>query len=69
MLQAFGKDKPKSIGFDTETTGLHIIKDKPFLIQLGWGRKVFTFYPTDNLMQAFFFICERANYSFAHNLK
>lgn len=69
MLKEFGRTKPKSVGFDTESTGLHIKKDKPFLIQLGWGRKVFTFYPTDHLMQAFFFICERVKYSFAHNLK
>lgn len=69
MLKEFGRTKPKSVGFDTESTGLHIKKDMPFLFQLGWGRKIFTFEPTDHLMQAFFFICSRVKYSFAHNLK
>ena len=27
---------PKYHAFDTETTGLHIIKDKPFLYQFGF---------------------------------
>lgn len=28
--------KPKYGAFDTETTGLHIIKDTPFLVQVGF---------------------------------
>lgn len=32
----FNKDKPKLGVFDAETTGLHIIKDKPFMWVFGW---------------------------------
>lgn len=68
LLHAFKRDKPKSVAFDTETTGLHIIKDKPFLIQIGWGRTVYTFYPTADLMQIFFKICKAVNWVFGHNV-
>lgn len=36
MIQLFNKLKPKVGAFDTETTGLHITKDKPFLYQFGF---------------------------------
>lgn len=62
-------------GFDTESTGLHIKKDKVFLCVLGWmlpeqatGR-VFTFYPTQENMKIFFQILERSKYAIAHNVK
>lgn len=67
MSQAFIRDKPKSTTFDTETSGLHIRKDKPFLIQLGWFPVVYTFYPTEELMQAFFRICKQVKWVFGHN--
>lgn len=68
MSQAFIRDKPKSVTFDTETTGLHIRRDKPFLIQLGWFPKVFTFEPTENLMRSFFRICKSVKWVFGHNV-
>lgn len=68
MLESFGQDKPKAVAYDTETTGLHIIKDKPFLIQLGWGRKVFLFYPTDRLMTVFFDICSSVKWVYGANI-
>lgn len=36
MLKLFKEQQPEIGGFDTETTGLHIILDKPFLFQFGW---------------------------------
>ena len=36
MLGLFDKIKPEIGAFDTETTGLHIILDKPFLFQFGF---------------------------------
>jgi DNA polymerase-1 len=36
MKNLFLKQKPLYGAFDTETTGLHIIEDKPFLFQFGW---------------------------------
>lgn len=59
MKSLFEQDRPTVGGFDTETTGLHIKKDKPFLIVFGWfipgedhGR-VFTFHPTNENMRVF----------------
>ena len=72
--QYFG-DNPKVLGFDTETTGLHIKRDKPFLIQMGWlipGKKdgkVFMFYPTTDNMKILFQMFKRSRYVVAHNLK
>jgi DNA polymerase-1 len=55
--------------------GLHIIKDKPFLVQFGWlvpkqdfGR-VFTFYPTPENMKIFFLLAKKLRYFVAHNIK
>jgi DNA polymerase-1 len=81
-LQSFGIDEiyrkdndPLVGGWDTETTGLHIVKDKPFLYQFGWlikgadyGR-VFIFYPTLNNMKIFFRIAKNFQYFVAHNIK
>jgi DNA polymerase-1 len=75
MIKLFQEDKPLTGGFDTETTGLHIIKDKPFLIQFGWlvpkqefGR-VFTFYPSPENMKLFFELASKLKYFIAHNVK
>lgn len=35
-FKLFKETQPKIGAFDTETTGLHIIADKPFLFQFGW---------------------------------
>ena len=41
MVAEFNNDKQNIVaaGFDTETTGLHIIYDRPFLFQFGWCTK------------------------------
>lgn len=36
MVQLFKHSPPDVAAFDTETTGLHIVLDKPFLFQFGW---------------------------------
>lgn len=36
MIELFHQINPKVGAFDTETTGLHIVKDKPFLFQFGF---------------------------------
>ena len=59
MELLFNEDQPYLYGGDTEATGLHIIRDKAFLIVCGWfipdkdyGR-VFTFEPTPTTMEVF----------------
>lgn len=63
IVSLFEKDQPTISGGDTETTGLHIKKDKAFLIVFGWlvGKtgRVFTFYPTLKNMKIFFDLAEK----------
>ena len=40
VLQVLSGRKIDFIGFDTETTGLSIITDKPFLVAFGWSTEV-----------------------------
>ena len=47
MIALFNKIQPKVGAFDTETTGLHIVKDKPFLFQFGF------LHPTENIGYTF----------------
>lgn len=75
LLHWFEKEQPVVGGFDTETTGLHIKKDKPFLISFGWllpGRargRVFTFHPTRSNMQMFFQVAKKLRIFAAWNIK
>lgn len=73
IADQFKKDKPIISGWDTETTGLHLIADKPFLIIFGWlvpGQKygkVFTFYPTQQNMELFFNLAKKTRMFVGHN--
>ena len=68
MYDKFKEDMPKVMAFDTETTGLHIIYDKPFLIQVGWFNRIFTFYPSDDYLKVFFYMAQRVKYLVGHNI-
>ena len=63
------KETVKSVGFDTEATGLHILKDKPFLFQIGWKGNVYLFEPHWSFMQTVFKIFKEVKWIFAHNIK
>ncbi len=54
LKDAFYKDQPQVIFLDTETTGLNIMTDKPFLISLGWGEKIFLTKGDDPFVQTIF---------------
>ncbi len=45
MVQDFKTMTPSIVAIDTEATGLHIIKDKPFLFQFGWrvGKNIMSY--------------------------
>lgn len=71
LHRTFSAIKPKIIAFDTETTGLHIIKDKPFLIGFGFGKYVYIYEPEDWKNKFFYSIASRpeVDYVIAHNAK
>ena len=65
---------PNYIGWDTETTGLNIITDKPFLVSFGWSdhgdNEVYTFDYTPEMFNALINFCRINNIPmFAHNAK
>lgn len=43
VIPTLTEDAPRFFTYDTETTGLHIIKDRPFLGAVCWDNKVFVF--------------------------
>jgi DNA polymerase I len=72
VKKMFLHERPLLAGFDTETTGLHLKRDKPFLIQFGWmgdTKQVYTFYPTPMNMKYFFEICQASRMMIGHNVK
>ncbi len=54
LIQDFEKDQPCVLYLDTETTGLNIMKDKPFLITIGWNDKIYITSPNDANVQYIF---------------
>ena len=62
--------KPNYVGFDTETTGLNIITDKPFLVSFGYSGNVYTFDYNPNYFTALMEVIEKNSLPlFAHNAK
>lgn len=78
--ELFEKDKPKLGVFDSETTGLHIKKDKPFMWVFGWllpkekqevgfkGR-VFAFEHNESFLQQVMELSKKLIMTVGHNVK
>lgn len=69
MFNQFKKLKPNYIVYDTETTGLSIMKDKPFLFAVGFEKQVYIFEPTKKNLELFQQMLNTANKVIAHNAK
>lgn len=79
MTDLFNQVNPKYGGFDTETTGLHIIHDKPFLVQFGFLDEnelegyVWVAYVRQELgykaTQQWFSLAKNLKYLAGHNIK
>jgi DNA polymerase I len=71
MIDTYDKLKSHNIAFDTETTGLNIMIDTPFLIGFGFDKCIFTFEPKEHYVDAMYriFQQEDVKYVFAHNAK
>jgi DNA polymerase-1 len=65
----FKFENNSTLYYDTETTGLHIIKDSPFLIAFGFGNTVYTMHPTVRHLIEFRNLCKKAELVWAHNAK
>lgn len=69
ILKDFEKDNPDFIAFDTETTGLNIIKDKAFLVIVGWEERVYCFEPTPYTLSVLYTLFTKSKMVFGHNTK
>jgi DNA polymerase-1 len=65
------KLKPSLVAWDTETTGLDFIKDKPFLFGFGFDKDIYIMKPKKDLIIAFYKLLkvDYIKYFMAHNAK
>lgn len=69
LIDTFKKTNPEIGAYDTETTGLHLIKDVPFLIAFGFAKYVYTFDLRDKYIKEFYLLAAELGILFAHNAK
>jgi DNA polymerase I - 3''-5'' exonuclease and polymerase domains len=69
MVQKFKELKPNYVVYDTETTGLDFIQDKPFLISVGFDKYSYVFEINDTNIKNFDYIRKHATMLLAHNAK
>jgi DNA polymerase I-like protein with 3'-5' exonuclease and polymerase domains len=65
------KEEPKIIGFDTETTGLDFFKDVPFLVGIGFAKRLYVYEPSIEKNDFLYKILKESppHYFLAHNAK
>lgn len=70
VLEAYNNAVSKVLYFDTETTGLNTMTDKPFLVAFGFDKNVYTFeVGNENLLRFLEDIMRKAPMVFAHNVQ
>lgn len=69
MVKKFKELQPNYVVYDTETTGLDFIKDKPFLLAVGFDRYSFVFEINDKNLKNFDYIRNNTKMLLAHNAK
>jgi DNA polymerase-1 len=69
LLDTFNQVKPEIVVYDTETTGLNIMKDKPFLMSIGFEKHVYTLEPKPQWVNKIWQELKSVEYLVAHNAK
>jgi len=69
FLELLDKEKPNVVVYDTETTGLNIMLDKPFLVSIGFNKHVFTFDANAPFLNQLWGHLKDVQYLIAHNAK
>lgn len=69
MVQKFKELKPNYVVYDTETTGLDFMQDKPFLISVGFDKYSYVFEINPTTIKNFDYIRKHATMLLAHNAK
>ena len=69
FINNFNEVKPDVVVYDTETTGLNIMKDKPFLMSIGFEKFVYTLAPNPQWVNKIWDTIKDIQYLVAHNAK
>jgi DNA polymerase-1 len=69
FINKLNEVKPDVVVYDTETTGLDIIKDKPFLMSIGFEKHVYTLEPKPQWVNKIWEHLKGIQYLVAHNAK
>jgi len=69
FLNKLNEIKPDVVVYDTETTGLNIITDKPFLMSIGFEKYVYTLEPKKDWVNRIWQNLKGIQYLIAHNAK
>jgi len=69
FLDILSTVKPSVVVYDTETTGLNIMQDKPFLMSIGFDLNVFTLEPKVQWVNKIWDKLKGIQYLIAHNAK
>lgn len=69
FLNKLNEVKPDVVVYDTETTGLNIITDKPFLMSIGFEKYVYTLEPKQDWVNRIWQNLKGIQYLIAHNAK
>lgn len=68
LYQIIKNKKPKMFTYDTETTGLHVKKDKPFVGAICFDQEVYIFPTTYDILHEFPNWCELTQFVIGHNM-
>jgi DNA polymerase I len=69
LINTINQVKPEVVVYDTETTGLNIMKDKPFLMSIGFENNVYTLEPKPQWVNKIWEHIKTVDYLVAHNAK
>lgn len=69
LVSDFNIQRPPYVVYDTETTGLDVLEDKPFLISIGFNKTVYVFEVNEDSLKAFHEVAKNTKMLIAHNAK
>ena len=69
LVDKYNELQPQIIVYDTETTGLNILEDKPFLMAIGFEKNIFIFEPVKEILDVVYPLIAKSKVLIAHNAK
>lgn len=69
LVDKYNELQPQIIVYDTETTGLNILEDKPFLMAIGFEKNIFVFEPVKEILDVVYPLIAKSKVMIAHNAK